>query len=185
MLDELAPPRGSRPWPSLAGARAAWLRDCVQSRPGQAVDKALESFKALRGMESLGGTRFDGSKRIPAAQNDWLRVRGGKPMDDAFTPALGMPLMYRSSNNHLSGVTKIEPLQGDRLPSPIHIRPVPTKGGWAPVIIALRPWYTGRIQAKNRAMGDQRGSLDPRAIDILLAEMAQRGWEIGQPRETA
>jgi CRISPR-associated protein Cmr1 len=40
LLNELAPPSAPRPWPSLAGARAAWKRGTTYGRPGQAVDAA-------------------------------------------------------------------------------------------------------------------------------------------------
>jgi len=65
------------------------------------------------------------------------------------------------------------------LPSPIHIRPVPTRGGWAAVIIALQPWFTGDILSKNRQMGDRSGSLHPGAVDTLLGGLAGLGWDLG------
>ncbi len=179
IVDGLSPSAARRDWPSLAGARVAWKRGKTFPKPGQAVDAALEDFKALRGMQSLGGRNFDGSQRMKRAQQDWLRVRNNQPPVKAFTAALGMPLMYRSTNGHLNGVTKVEPRHGDRLPSPVHLRPVPTNGGYAAVIIALQPWYRGEIEANNRAMGRHAGTLDPDAIDLLLDQgFATRGWDV-------
>ncbi len=177
-LDELAPrDDAQRPWPSLAGARAAWLRKSPFSKPGAAVEAALQGFKELRGMRAIGGQSFDGSQRLREAQRDWLNLRARRPLHGAFTAALGMPLTYRSSNNHLPGAVQVRPKGHDRLPSPIHIRPVPTRGGWAAVIIALRPWFTGPIESGSRA-GWTPGSLDPEAVDKLLAGMATRGWDV-------
>lgn len=181
LLRSIAPPREQRDWPSVAGARAAW-HATVYGSAGEAVDRALTDFKALRGMESLGGGRFDSRGRLRPAQTDWLRVVEGKPMPDAFTPALGMPLVYRSSNGHLPGKsTTVEPAgKANRLPSPIHIRPVPSRGGFAAVIIGLEPWYRGAIEAKNRSRRAQPGSLRPDAVKLLLEGLADnRDWSIG------
>jgi CRISPR-associated protein Cmr1 len=178
LLQELAPPAGTRPWPSLAGVRVAWKRGATLPTASKAANEALTDFRELRGMRSLGGKNFDGSRRLREAQEDWLRVRDHRPHPNAFTAALGMPLIYRSSNGHLDGVTTLGPGRGDRLPSPLHIRPVPTPSGWAPVIVALQPWFRGEIRARNRKQHDQGGRLNPDAVNILLDGLAARGWDV-------
>lgn len=152
------------------------------ARPGEAVDHALEAFKDLRGMRSLDNPHFDGSHRLPEAQRDWVSVRHGEDLQAAFTAALGMPLAYRSTNGHLDGTTIVEPRDRDRdrLPSPVHLRPVPlARGGYAAVVLALRPWFAGAIQAKNRRMNrNNGGSLDPHAIDVLVEGFRGRDWMV-------
>ena len=176
------PPINSRPWPSLAGATLLWGPQ-EHSKAGAAVDEALIAFQALRGMRSVGNGHFEGDQRLCEAQKDWSRVKDGKPLDNAFTAALGMPLAYRSSNNHLDGTTMVSPAGGrdtDRLPSPIHIRPVPVAPGqYRALILAMRPWFTGNIRAKNRKTGEQGGSLRADAIEIVIQRLTERGWARG------
>lgn len=178
-LRELAPPPASRPWPSLAGIAVAWKRGPIHPNASAAANEALQDFRSLRGMTATGPRSFHGGDRLPQAQRDWLAIRDHRDLPDAFTAALGMPVLYRSQNGHLSGVTTVAPAQGDRLPSPLHVRPVPVAGGWASVILALRPWYEGRIKSRNRNQRqDCNGTLDPKAIDIALEGLSARGWEI-------
>lgn len=178
LLTELAPRAAARPWPSLAGASVAWLPGTFP-KAGKAVDAALELFQSVRGMESVGGRQFDSRNRMRLAQRDWERVVKNEAPKGAFTAALGMPLPYRSSNGHLPGTTIVQPVGCDRLPSPVHLRPIPLpSGGWAAVMLCLQPWFTGRIEARNRRVGSQVGDLDPQAIDHLLVELKRKGCAV-------
>ncbi len=179
LIAPLCPPRATRPWPSLAGALIAWKEGAPRTA-SLAANEALEDFKALRGMKSVDGRRFVAGERLDQAQADWIAVRDGTDMPQAFTPALGMPLLYRSSNRHLQGTTDVLPEGRDRLPSPVHVRPVPVGGGqYAAVLLLLQPWYRGEIRADNRLMRRKnRGSLAHDAIWILAEGFARKGWEI-------
>lgn len=178
-LEALAPPVAPRTWPSVAGIAVARKRDAVFGRAGEAAQVALVDFRSLRGMKQEGRS-FHGRDRLPEAQRDWCRVRDHQAMPSAFTPALGMPLLYRSRNGHLQGVTTVAPSQGDRLPSPVHIRPVLiAERKWAAVILVLRPWFAGSIRARNRNQRvDRDGDLDPKALDRVLSGLAAGGWEV-------
>lgn len=148
-----------------------------------AANAALDVFKDLRGMRPIGGGNFDGSHRLAQAQRDWERVRDARDLPDAFTAALGMPLLYRSGNGHLQGTTVVQPagrLTGDRLPSPVHVCPVPTADGrFAATLMLLRPWFDGGIEASNRRSGARnRGGLASDAIDILAEGFRSRGWTV-------
>lgn len=180
LIEPLCPSQRQRSWPSLAGVRIAWAPGDY-ANAAMAVNAALNGFRELRGMKSTGGRNFTGEHRMALAQRDWLNIKDGKDLGEAFTAALGMPLIYRSSNKHLDGTTVVTPdgRKSDRLPSPVHVRPIPLPNGkYAGVILALRPWYQGRIVGENRRMRrTQRGTLNPNAVALLVDELGRRGWK--------
>ena len=177
-LAALEPTAARRDWPSLAGVQVAWKQGLFQSA-GQAVDAALDDFKGLRGMRSLGGRNFSGDKRLVPAQEDWRRVRDGRNLPDAFTAALGMPLAYRSSNGHLRGPVMLTPEgKSDRLPSLVHVRAVPSRNRYAAVLLLLQPWYRGRIEARSRGSRPLTGTLNKDVVGILVGGLRAKKWTV-------
>ncbi|MEN0067994.1 MAG: RAMP superfamily CRISPR-associated protein [Myxococcota bacterium] len=172
MLSELAPTSAPRGWPSLAGMTVAWKSGSTYGNAALAAQAALEVLQLLRGMRP-DGDRFDGSERLEEAEQDWFHINHGMPLHQAFAAALGMPLAYRKPGVLVARVVP-HGHETDRLPSPLHVRPVPTPNGWAAVILCLQPWYTGAISSSHRP--HEKGSLNPCAVNIMVAGLAREGW---------
>ena len=150
----LSPGYRDRGWPSLGCATFLSWKDVEKPTAELAVLDALERFRAARGMrEDVNGT-FNGNCRLPAIQNqDWPAVRDGQGSVD-WWPALGLPIPVRSSEpqRHFQGTRIIKPVKGNRLPSPILVRPVPLASGrYAPALIVLRLWAFPQVNVRNAA----------------------------------
>jgi hypothetical protein len=172
-LRALAPPPGKRGWPSLSGAQLLAWGEPVGSAEA-ALSALLTTFQAARGMTALGAKQFDGEKRLPSVQRDWLALRHGRGTVETW-PAFGLPIQVRSANQHLSGTGKrvIKPAgKGwDRLPSPILLRVVPVGRGYLPAMIVLRPWAFPEVETGDPGV---RGRVRPEALDEL-ADFLKRG----------
>ncbi len=178
----LMPTQATRPWPSLSGLRIAILPRLENTATG-AVAAGLTAFQRLRGMKSLGGHNFSGEDRAPEFQQEWLALRNRSAILPGFTPALGMPLTYRSSNGHLADRSvNLSPHvrgldKGTRLPSPVLIGVVPVGRRYQPVITLLTPWSRTPFSGHHGGM-PVRGTTDPRAVDVVATALASAGWQV-------
>jgi CRISPR-associated protein Cmr1 len=169
-----------RPWPTLAGLRCLWLQP--EPSAEAACGKALEAFKAARGMRDLGpgkSPRFDGSQRIPQIQSqDWGTIRDSGDRHGTYggyTAAFGLPIQYRSSDDkHFKGTIMVSPAGFSRLPSPVLVRPVPLANKqFLPGLVLLQPWATPALHFKGAQL---QGRLNPAGLDLLYAHLKKNGW---------
>ncbi len=152
----LAPSVGRRSWPSLGGAHLA-VGAVGHADALRALREAHDNFKAIRGMKSLGGRNFSGKERAPVYQDEWLAVRdmasGRSARPRGYTAALGMPLVYRSSNGHLPGTVSMTPRNRSRLPSPVLLKPMKVAGTWRACFVVLPLWALPHVEARHTDIG--------------------------------
>ena len=170
----LAPARGRRPWSSLAGARVLALPHTHPTAVA-AMSRALQDLHDTRGMQMEGGA-FTGRHREPELQQDWARVRDGAGQIGA-APALGLPLAWRSSRGaHFSGARIASPTVGDRLPSPVLLKPVEIgPSQFLAGIVVLPLWATPEVKVSGTNI---RGRVDPVGLDAVVRGLRKRGWAL-------
>lgn len=96
--------------------------------------------------------------------------RGNPPR--GYTAALGMPLVYRSSNNHLRNpVTLVPEEEGmGRLPSPVLIKPMKIGRQWRACFLVHPLW----VQPDVKAGGTSIGPLPDDALAPFLAALRDK-----------
>jgi CRISPR-associated protein Cmr1 len=159
-----APDPASRRWPSLGGG-------CVLVGP--AARGPLEAWTAaVRQMQAL--------RQYPAVRrwhdDDYVVFTAGRSFVSRRA-ALGLPLQFQKRDGpgkwRMTPIVKGAP-KADRVPSPIHLRPVLIGGHWHPLMSVLRVPYPDRL--KVTGTDEATGTIDPQGVQWFVDALVQAGW---------
>ena len=183
-VQALAPKRGRRDWPSLAGVRV--LTGPTRGQPLAAWRAAVEAMRGVRSPDRRAGKE----RPCPELRGDWQALVRGERLRSA-NAALGLPLHYQSAPGSRERARfALEPkVEGrrnaNRFPSPVHLTVVPTARGYLPAMVALTPPDAPhQIEVKGRR-AHPGGTIDHGGLAIFCDAIGRRdGWTLHTPEGT-
>jgi CRISPR type III-B/RAMP module RAMP protein Cmr1 len=172
---KLSPPPAARPWASLGGGSLLF---------GPAMQDAHEAWvAAVQTMQSLRMDTSHGQRRPRPLEfephrwhdDDYVEFTAGRRFTSPRA-ALGLPLQFQQWQRQ--GRWQMGPAgdRADRVPSPLHLRPVRIGEHWFPLMAVLVVPYPREIKAGTRGAAPVPGRIDPQGVQLFVDDLVKAGW---------